>query len=40
MWSDGQRMADGDRMRDASCWTDRTDKLTYLMPPLTPFDER
>ncbi|MCR4514012.1 GNAT family N-acetyltransferase, partial [Aeromicrobium sp. 50.2.37] len=40
MWSDGQRTAEGDRMRDASRWTDRTDELTHLMPPMTPFDER
>lgn len=40
MWSDGQRTADGDRMRAASRWTDRTDDLTHLMPPMTPFDER
>lgn len=40
LWSDGQRTADGDRMRATSRWTGRTEELTHLMPPMTPFDER
>lgn len=40
MWSDGQRTAEGDRMRSAARWSHRTDDLTHLMPPMTPPEER
>lgn len=40
LWGDGQRTADGDRMRDASRWAHMSEDLTHLMPPMTPSDER
>ena len=40
LWADGQRTADGDRLRDASIWRHRAAPLTNLAPPMTPFDDR
>ena len=40
LWGDGQRTAEGDRMRAASRWTHMSAELTHLMPPMTPHDER
>ncbi len=40
LWGDGQRTAEGDRMRAASRWTHRSAQLTHLMAPMTPHDER
>lgn len=40
LWGDGQRTAEGDRMRAASRWTHMSADLTHLMPPMTPLKER
>lgn len=41
MWADGQRTADGDRLRNGRAeWAHRADDLTHLAPPMTPFDQR
>lgn len=40
LWGDGQRTADGDRLREASVWRHRAAPLSNLAPPMTPFAER
>ena len=41
LWADGQRTADGDRLRNANPdWAPRAADLTHLAPPMTPFDQR
>lgn len=40
LWSDGQRTAEGERMRQSSRWGHMTQDLTHLMPPMTPADQR
>ena len=40
LWTDGQRTAMGDRLRNASPLADWAADLTHLAPPMTPFDER
>ena len=42
MWADGQRTADGDRLRNArpDYWAHRAADLTHLAPPMTPFEDR
>lgn len=40
LWADGQRTADGDRLREASIWRHRAAPLTNLAPPMTPFADR
>ena len=40
MWTDGQRTAEGERMRNAGRWRHQAADMTDLMPPMTPFDER
>jgi GNAT superfamily N-acetyltransferase len=40
LWTDGQRTADGDRMRAASRWSHLAADLTHLMPPMTPVEKR
>lgn len=39
-WGDGQRTAEGDRMRQVARWAHLSQELTHLMPPMTPFEER
>ncbi len=39
-WGDGQRTAQGDRMRTTARWKHLSADLTHLMPPMTPVDER
>lgn len=39
-WGDGQRTAEGDRMRQVARWAHLSEELTHLMPPMTPFEER
>ena len=36
LWGDGQRTADGEGLRNARSWRDRTADLTHLAPPMTP----
>ena len=36
LWGDGQRTAQGERLRNASSWRVRTAELTHLAPPMTP----
>lgn len=40
LWGDGQRTAEGDRMRQTARWAHLSEDLTHLMPPMTPVDER
>lgn len=40
LWGDGQRTAEGDRMRQAGRWTHLSEDLTHLMPPMTPPEQR
>ena len=40
MWTDGQRTAEGERMRNRGRWIHQAEDLTQLMPPMTPFDQR
>lgn len=40
MWTDGQRTAEGERMRNRGRWVHQAEDITLLMPPMTPFDER
>lgn len=40
LWGDGQRTAEGNKMRDAGRWSHMSEELTHLMPPMTPEDER
>ncbi len=37
---DGERTADGDRLREASVWRHREAPLSNLAPPMAPFAER
>jgi len=37
---DGQRTADGERVRNASTWAHRAVDQTHLAPPMTPFEDR
>lgn len=40
-WSDGQRTSDGNRLIAGHPeWSHRAGDLVYLVPPMTPFDER
>lgn len=40
-WSDGQRTSDGNRLIAGHPeWSHRAGELVYLVPPMTPFDER
>lgn len=39
-WGDGQRTAQGDRMRASGRWRHLAADLTHLMPPMTPYDQR
>lgn len=40
LWTDGQRTAMGDRLRNASPLAGWAANLTNLAPPMTPFDQR
>ena len=40
LWTDGQRTAMGDRLRNASPLASWAADLTHLAPPMTPFEER
>jgi len=40
LWGDGQRTADGERVRNASTWAHRAVDQTHLAPPMTPFEDR
>ena len=40
LWTDGQRTAMGDRMRNASPLAAWAADLTHLAPPMTPFEDR
>jgi GNAT superfamily N-acetyltransferase len=35
-WSDGQRTAEGEELRNARSWRHRAADLTHLAPPMTP----
>ena len=40
LWGDGQRTAEGDRMRKAGRWAHMAAELTHILPPMTPMEDR
>ena len=38
LWTDGQRTAMGEALRNSSTWRHRAEPLTHLAPPMTPVD--